>query len=74
MRKKFSQEFSVQSTTKCFFLIDNHFKLFTDQSEMSALPAGYLAFILFNFNGNNFDRFVTRQSHVWIKTPRGEAF
>ena len=38
--RKVQSEFSVQSTTKKI-LIDNHFKYFTDQSEMSALPLGY---------------------------------
>ena len=33
-------EFGVQRTTKIFFLIDNHYKLFTNQSELIDLPTG----------------------------------
>ena len=39
---KVQSEFSVLSTTENI-LIDNHYKLFTDQSEVNALPAGCIA-------------------------------
>ena len=39
---KVQSEFSVQSiTTSNFFLMNNHCKLFTDQSERSAISVGW---------------------------------